>query len=180
MEHAHEKAASETVDAPDYLADAERYFRSDPFVAASGIQMSEATFADLIERGELDHVRSILIAGLSVPSYAQKAAAFALGQLGDPRAMPALEESRAEGPPMGQLEALNAALLTLREMPRDAGSTDGERRKAVENAYHGRPLRSQAESPTSHLRQPRQTEDTEAAKIERRESTGFWRRLFGG
>lgn len=172
-----------SVDAPDYLADAERQLREDPFAAATGLKMPSESFATLRSTQRSGEVLNLLLSALGIPSYSRKVAAFALGQLGDPQAISALERHRASEPSRGDVEATTAALAVLREMPANAGSTEADRRKAVENAYHGRALRSRAESPTRHLRerpsaQPnRQPDRATSAPI--RPQGGLWRRLFG-
>lgn len=173
-----------SIDAPDYLADAERHLREDPFAAAVGLKMPAESFATLRSTQRTDEVLSVLLSALGVPSYSRKAAAFALGQLGDPRAIPALERHRASERSRGDVEATSAALAVLREMPANEESTEADRRKAVENAYHGRPLRSHAESPTRHLRarpstHPSRQSDS-ATTAQNRLQGGLWRRLFGG
>lgn len=172
-------AMANTVDAPDYLAEADRHLRDDAIAEAAGLEMPTQALSSLVEEGRVAEVCDLLISALGVPSYAKKVSAFALGQLGDPAAIEALEHYRRSESARGQVEALSAAIVTIREMPRTSSATDAERRKAVENAYHDRPLRSQAESPTRHLREPRQQPAALKTEPAQRPKRGFWGSLFG-
>jgi hypothetical protein len=172
-----------SVDAPDYLADAERQLRQDKYIAVVGLQMPAESFATLRSTQRADRVREVLIQALGVPSYSRKAAAFALGQLGDPKAIPVLYEYRRNAPSRGDGEAAHAALEALLELSVDSGATEAERRKAVENVYHGRPVRSAEASPTRHLRDGSLTQQKPADRNETGSSKtqkGFFQRLFGG
>jgi tetratricopeptide (TPR) repeat protein len=183
MFRAHRERGSEPshVDAPDYLDDAERQLRDDPFVGAVELSLRGESFATLRANQRMDEIRDLLIKALMVPSYTRKVAALALGQLGDPKAIAALEAHLATESARGQKEAAMAALLTLREMPIGSGATEAERRKAVENAYHDRPLRSAEPSPTRHLRE-RATAQQETGReiaVDEKPRGGFFQRLFG-
>lgn len=171
--------AATTVDAPDYLVEADQSLRSDAIATVAGLQMPAQSLQALAEQGRIAEVRDLLIVGLGVPSYAKKVSAFALGQLGDPAAIEALEQYRRSESARGQVEALSAAIVTIREMPRTSTATEAERRKAVENAYHDRPLRSQAESPTRHLREPRPQQPAVVKEQPAQQAKrGLWGRLF--
>ncbi len=68
--------------------------------------------------------------------YARKASAYALGQIGDSRAITGLERQfKAEA--MGGIKAaILASIIAIKKAPADKGFSDMDRRKIIEEIYN--------------------------------------------
>jgi hypothetical protein len=73
--------------------------------------------------------------------YQRKYAAFALGQIGEVSAIEALENQLSVESVEGVREAIEAALVTLRRVPANKGSSELDRRMLIEDVYNKRPPR---------------------------------------
>lgn len=142
-------------DAPDYLKEAEAAIRRDPLSHLGDVVIPPQSFSEL-QNENRDELLRILTAALSVPNGTiRKSAAFALGQVGDERVLNVLVEARETETARGNIEAIDAAIAVLESMSLSSGSTEAERRKAVENSYFGRPLGSSSPSPYSQTSTPK-------------------------
>ena len=82
--------------------------------------------------GTLNHLISLLQKG---GTYERKYAAFALGQIGEERAINAIESCLERESVTGVREAMGAALAALRMAPASKGHSEIERRKIIQEAY---------------------------------------------
>ena len=72
-------------------------------------------------------------------TYQRKYAAYALGQIGDPRYLEALEKAARTERVQGVKDAMNASLVALREAPATQGYTEMDRRQLIESVYSSSP-----------------------------------------
>ena len=136
-------------DAPDYLRELDGALRHDPLSRPSGFEVPRRPLRDMQENA-LPELVEIVKACLLVPNGStRKGAAYSLAQIGEASAVPALKERLGQEEAQGNREAIEAAIKVLEAMPRESGSSEEKRRKAVENAYFGRPLDSDEASPYS-------------------------------
>ena len=84
------------------------------------------------KNGTLNHLISLLQKG---GIYERKYAAFALGQIGEERAIKAIESCLESESVTGVREAMEAALVALRMAPASKGHSEIERRKIIQKTY---------------------------------------------
>ena len=68
-------------------------------------------------------------------TYERKHAAFALGQIGDENYIEQLEYRQTHEQVKGVAEAIDAALVALRQAPSGRGFTEMDRRRIIEDVY---------------------------------------------
>ncbi len=73
--------------------------------------------------------------------YERKNAAFCLGQIGDERAIPYVEQALSRERVEGVRDAAGAALATLRSVSSDKGFSDAERARVMFALYKNRPIK---------------------------------------
>jgi len=128
-------------EARDFLAEAERILlKPDAMQQAAGVPVTRIPLRDLLNV-EVTEAANALAALLQGPNGGyRKTAALAFGQLGfdDQQIFNLLEAQKRNETAPGNVEAIEAAIATLRLIPRRTRSSELDRRRAVENLYEGR------------------------------------------
>ncbi len=121
----------------DYVAEAAAILRrGDPM---SGLDARATPLQELIAQNRSKAIQLLIQLLQNGNGTYRKNAAFALGQIGDPTAIQSLVEQKAKESARGNIEAIDAALVTLRTIPLSTSTSDIDRRRMVDNVYEGRP-----------------------------------------
>jgi hypothetical protein len=124
-------------DLRDYVAEASSILRrGDPM---SGLGPQGSSLESLVAQNRAQAIQLLLQLLQSGNGTFRKNAAFALGQIGDPVVVEALEQQKGRESARGNIEAIDAALVTLRTIPLSSGSSELDRRRMIDNVYEGRP-----------------------------------------
>lgn len=146
----------------DYLSELESMLRDDHMSHVEA-QLPSAPLSSLASEDGIDRLFGILVQAAQVPNgMTRKLAAYGFGQAGDSRAIQILYQCRNAESARGSIEAIDASIKVLHAMPSSKGSTQLERRRAIENAYYNRPLDWQ---PSAEPAQPAQAQSSGACFI---------------
>jgi hypothetical protein len=131
----------EAEEARDYIAEAERILLNpDPMLQSAGVHATLQPLRDMMQT-DMPQAAAALAALLRGPNGGhRKTAAFAFAQLGfdDDIVINALEIQKANENARGNIEALDAAIKTLRLIPWHTDASEIDRKRAVTNLYEGR------------------------------------------
>src|ERR1039458_4756607 len=120
----------------DFIAEAGAILRrGDPM---SGLSAQAAPLQELVAQNRSQAIGLLIQLLQSGNGTYRKNAAFALGQIGDPVAIQPLIEQKGNESARGNIEAIDAALVTLRTIPLASTSSELERRRMVDDVYEGR------------------------------------------
>lgn len=132
---------SPTKTAPDNVDSANKGEPRDFLKEAEGWLSTPKPLREMLEQNK-SYVIEKLVELLSEGDiYERKYAAFALGQIGEVSAIEPLENCLSVESVEGVREAIEAALVALRMVPTNKGSSELERRMVIEDVYNKRPPR---------------------------------------